>query len=427
MTESSEQKPRIEIMAPAGSYASLAAAIRSGADSVYFGVGGLDMRSHSAKDFTLRDLRRVARICRWCGVRSYLALNIVLYDEDLPRMREICETALKVGINAVIATDIAAVCYASSLGLEVHTSVQANISNIEAVAYYARYADVVVLARELNLEQIEAIYRQIRERDIRGPSGELVCIELFVHGALCVAIAGKCYMSLAAYNSSANRGACFQSCRRAYRLTDSETGEQFELDNRYVMSPRDLCTIGSLNRLAEAGARIFKIEGRGRSPDYVATTVRVYREARDELLSSGIGKQLDPQRISRWKHDLRAVFNRGFWEGGYYCGSRLGEWSAEGHSQATKKRLFLGRLSNYYSKIGVAELPLEHASLAKGDEILVTGPTTGAVQQKVSELCSEGESSEQAERGCRATFTTLNKVRRRDRVFKLVDREGDHD
>jgi putative protease len=328
-------------MAPAGSYASLSAAIRAGADSVYFGVDKLNMRSRAASPFHLGDLKRIARICRWCGVKSYLALNVIVYDDELGIMQEVCDAAKAARIDAVIASDISCIEYARSIGLEVHISVQANISSIGSVKFYARYADVMVLARELTLEQISTIGNAIKEQDIRGPKGELVQIELFAHGALCVAISGKCYMSLGCYNQSANRGACFQNCRRAYRLVDVETGDELEVQNQYIMSPRDLCTLPHLDKLAEAGVSVFKLEGRARTAQYVGTVTKAYRAGLDAVEAG----TFDPENFQPLEAGLASVFNRGFWDGGYYCGEKMGEWAASGHSQATHKRIELGTVS----------------------------------------------------------------------------------
>jgi putative protease len=408
-------RKRFELMAPAGSYASLSAAIRSGADSVYFGVDKLNMRSRAASPFGLDDLKRIARICRWCGVKSYLALNVIVYDDELETMREICDAAKTACVDAIIASDISAIEYAHSIGLEVHISVQANVSNIGAVRFFARYADVMVLARELTMDQISAIATAIREEDIRGPRGELVQIELFAHGALCVAISGKCYMSLGCYNQSANRGACFQNCRRAYRLVDVETGDELEVQNRYVMSPKDLCTLQHIDRLAEAGVTVFKLEGRARTPQYVRVVVQAYREALDAVEAGTFDeKDFRPQ-----DKGLQTVFNRGFWDGGYYLGSRMGEWAASGHSQATHKRVQLGVVSNYFAKIGVCEFTLWQQELLPGCELLVEGPTSGAVQTRVESLRVDGEPAGKALKGDKVTFALPEKVRRQDKVFLL--------
>ncbi|MEN7972458.1 MAG: peptidase U32 family protein [Verrucomicrobiota bacterium] len=406
---------QFELMAPAGSYGALSAAIRGGADSVYFGVDKLNMRSRAASPFSLGDLRRIVRICRWCGVKSYLALNVIVYDEELATMREICDAAKTANIDAVIASDISAIEYARSIGLEVHISVQANISNISAVKFYAQYADVMVLARELTLDQITAIGNAIREEDIRGPKGELVQIELFAHGALCVAISGKCYMSLGQYNQSANRGACFQNCRRAYRITDVETGDELEVQNRYIMSPKDLCTLPHLDKLAEAGVAVYKLEGRARTAQYVDIVTRAYRAGLDAVEAG----TFRPEDFDPLEAGLADVFNRGFWDGGYYCGEKMGEWAASGHSQAEYKRIQLGVVTNYFSKIGVCEFTLWQKELLPGCELLVEGPTTGAVQTVAESIRVDGQPADRAVKGDKVTFAVPEKVRRQDKVFLL--------
>ncbi|QBG45940.1 U32 family peptidase [Verrucomicrobia bacterium S94] len=410
-----KKKSRFELMAPAGSYASLAAAIRAGADSVYFGVDRLNMRSRAASPFTLDDLKRIARICRWCGVKSYLALNVIVYDDELETMRQICDAAKAANLSAIIASDISAIEYAHSIGLEVHVSVQANISNFGAVKFYSRYADVMVLARELTLEQIKGIHRAIVEQDIRGPKGELVQIELFAHGALCVAISGKCYMSLGCYNKSANRGSCFQNCRRAYRLVDVETGDELEVQNRYIMSPKDLCTLPHLDKLAEAGVSVYKLEGRARTAQYVSTVTKAYRRGLDAVEAGSF----DSENFRPLEAGLAEVFNRGFWDGGYYCGEQMGEWAASGHSQATHKRAEQGLVTNYFSKIGVVEFKLWQQELLPGCEMLIEGPTTGAVQFRVDEFRVNGRPAEKAFKNDMVTFAVPEKVRRNDKVFLL--------
>jgi len=410
-----KKKNKLELMAPAGSYASLSAAIRAGADSIYFGVDKLNMRSRAASPFSLNDLKRIARICRWCGVKSYLALNVIVYDDELESMREICDAAKAANIDAIIASDISAVEYARSIGLEVHISVQANISNIGAVRFFARYADVMVLARELTLEQIEIISKTIHEENITGPKGELVQIELFAHGALCVAISGKCYMSLGCYNKSANRGSCFQNCRRAYRLTDVETGDELEVQNQYIMSPKDLCTLPHLDKLAEAGVSVYKLEGRARTAQYVSTVTKAYRAGLDAV-EEGI---FEADNFNPLEAGLAEVFNRGFWDGGYYCGEKMGEWAAVGHSQATHKRIELGTVSNYFAKVGVVEFTLWQQELLPGCELLVEGPTTGAVQTHVESLRVDGQPADRAVKNDKVTFALPEKARRQDKVFLL--------
>lgn len=406
---------KLELMAPAGSYAALSAAIRAGADSVYFGVDKLNMRARAASPFQLSDLRRIARICRWCGVKSYLALNVIVYDEELETLREICAVAKAARIDAVIASDLAAIEAARAVGLDVHLSVQANISNLAAVRFYARYADVMVLARELTLTQITALSEAIRTEQITGPAGRLVQIELFAHGALCVAISGKCYMSLGQFNQSANRGACYQNCRRAYRLTDVETGDELEVQNQYIMSPKDLCTLAHLDQLAAAGASVFKLEGRARTPQYVGTVVRAYRAGLDAV-EAGTFK---PEDFDPFDAGLAEVFNRGFWEGGYYCGEKMGEWAASGHSQATYKRIQLGVVSNYFARSGVVEFLLWQQELLAGSQLLVEGPTTGAVHVSLDALRVDGQPVDGAVKGDRVTFASPEKVRRQDKVYLL--------
>ncbi|MDF7826233.1 U32 family peptidase [Pontiellaceae bacterium B12227] len=406
---------KFELMAPAGSYASLSAAIRGGADSVYFGVDKLNMRSRAASPFSLNDLKRIARICRWCGVKSYLALNVIVYDDELGIMREICDAAKAANVDAIIAADISAIEYAHSIGLEVHISVQANVSNIGSVKFFARYADVIVLARELTLEQITTIGNAIKEQDIRGPKGELVQIEMFAHGALCVAISGKCYMSLGCYDKSANRGSCFQNCRRAYRLTDVETGDELEVQNRYIMSPKDLCTLPHLDKLAEAGVTVYKLEGRARTAQYVSTVTKAYRAGLDAVEEG----TFEPENFQPLEAGLADVFNRGFWDGGYYCGEKMGEWAASGHSQATVKRIELGHVTNFFAKIGVVEFKLWQQELLPGCEILVEGPTTGAVQIHLESLRVDGQPADKAVKNDMVTFALPEKVRRQDKVFLL--------
>ena len=419
----------IELMAPAGSPAALSAAIDAGADSVYFGVGKLNMRARSA-DFTADDLPGIAARCREAGVKSYLALNTLVYDDELNEMRALCDAAKAAGVSAVIATDIATIETARSIGLEVHISVQANVANFQALEFYSRYADTVVLARELTLEQISNVWKNVQARDVRGPSGEPVRLELFGHGALCVAVSGKCYMSLAQNNHSANRGACLQTCRRSYRVTDEETGEELVIDNRHVMSPKDLCTVQYLDQIAAAGVSVLKIEGRARTADYVAVTTRVYREALDALAAG----TYDPANCRPWIAELSKVFNRGFWHGGYYCGKPLGEWSGKSHSQATEQRDQIGVLSNFFSKPGVAEFTLRKHELNPGDSLLIEGPTTGAVRFTAENLHVNGQPVESAKPGDVVTLrlpcselrsaagALPGKARRQDKVFLLTAR-----
>ena len=404
-------------MAPAGSEAAMTAAIQAGADSIYFGVGKLNMRSRSA-NLTIDDLPAIAERCRTAGVKSYLALNTLVYDDELEETRLLCEAAHAAGVSAVIATDIATIETARSIGLQVHISVQANVANFQALQFYARYADTVVLARELTLEQISTLWKKVQEHDVRGPAGELVRLELFGHGALCVAVSGKCYMSLAQYNQSANRGSCFQTCRRAYRVTDEETGEELVIDNKYVMSPKDLCTLEVLDRIAATGISVLKIEGRARTADYVSTVIRVYREALDALAAG----TYDPADCTDWMEQLGRVFNRGFWKGGYYCGKKLGEWSGNAHSQATEARDEIGVLSNFFGKLNVAEFTLRKHSIQPGDSLLIEGPTTGALRFTVEKIHVAGEPSNSATPGDVVTLALPAKARRQDKVFLLTQK-----
>ncbi|WP_299579054.1 peptidase U32 family protein [uncultured Sunxiuqinia sp.] len=405
----------IEIMAPVGSYESLAAAIQGGAGSVYFGVEKLNMRSRSSNNFTLEDLRKIVDIATKHGVKTYLTVNIIVFDNELDKLHEIIDAAKEAGITAIIASDIAAIAYAHSVGVEVHISTQVNITNIEAVKFYAQYADVVVLAREMNLGRVWEISKQIKEQNITGPAGKLIQIEMFVHGALCMAVSGKCYLSLQEMNSSANRGSCMQTCRRAYTVTDKETGAELEVDNEYIMSPKDLKTIHFLNKLLDAGVSVLKIEGRARSPEYVKTVVECYREAVDAYFNN----EFTDEKISAWDECLKTVFNRGFWDG-YYLGQRLGEWSKNYGSVATKRKLYLGKGMNYFSKLGVAEFKMEAGKLQVGDEILITGPTTGVVEATVEEIRVDLKPVEETKRGERFSIKLGQTIRRSDKLYKIV-------
>jgi putative protease len=412
---SMKKEPAVELMAPAGSKAALSAAINAGADSVYFGIGKLNMRARSA-DFGPTDLLEIARQCNQANVKSYLALNTIVYDNEFEEMQSLCDAAKSANVSAVIATDIATIEYAHSIGMEVHISVQANVANFEALKFYSRYADTIVLARELTLQQIASIHRQTVEQNVCGPSGKPIRLELFGHGALCVAISGKCYMSLAQYNASANRGACFQTCRRAYRITDEETGEELMIDNKHVMSPKDLCTVQYLDQIADAGISVLKIEGRARTADYIAITTRVYREALDALADGSY----DPNGCEEWIERLASVFNRGFWHGGYYCGKKLGDWAGSSHSQATEKRDQIGTVSNFFGKLSVTEFPLIKHSIKNGDPLLIEGPTTGAIRFTTENLHVDGKPAECAKPGNLVTLKTPAKVRRQDKVFLLT-------
>lgn len=405
----------IEIMAPVGSRESLTAAFQVGADSVYFGVGRLNMRSRSSDNFGIDDLHEVAGLCREKGVKSYLTVNSVLYEEDLPDMRHLVDEANKAGVSAIIAADVAAMAYARSVGMEVHLSTQLNISNTEALSFYAQFADVAVLARELNLDQVSNIHTHIVERNLCGPSGRPVRIEMFCHGALCMAISGKCYLSLHEYGASANRGACYQLCRRGYTVKDKETNVELDIENQYIMSPKDLKTIHFMNKMLDAGVRVFKIEGRARGADYVKTVVGCYREAIDACLDGTFTQE----RIEGWNQRLATVFNRGFWDG-YYLGQRLGEWTHEYGSSATKRKILIGKGVKYFSKLKVAEFRLESQSLRVGDEILVTGPTTGAIEALVSEIRFDGKSVEEALKGQSISIPLEEKIRPSDKLYKVV-------
>ena len=408
-----------EIMAPVGSRDSLAAAIQAGAGSVYFGIGQLNMRSHSANHLTIDDLKDIALPCKEHGIKSYLTVNTIIYGEDLAAMREICDAAKEADISAVIACDVAVMTYCNRIGLEVHLSTQLNISNIEALKFYAQFADVVVLARELRLEQVAEIYRQINEQDIRGPRGERIRIEMFCHGALCMAVSGKCYMSLHDANRSANRGECIQICRRSYILTDAETGNEIEVDNKYLMSPKDLKTVRFIDRLMEAGVRVFKIEGRARGPEYVYTVVNCYKEAMQSVLDG----TFTDEKKDLWDQRLATVFNRGFWDG-YYLGQRLGEWNKNYGSNATEKKQLVGKVIKYFSRLGVAEVAVEACEFSVGDKMLITGPTTGAMWLTPDEIRYELKPVETALQRQRVSIPVPGKVRPNDKLFKLVKSEA---
>lgn len=391
-------RKELEIMAPAGNFECLLAAVEGGADSVYFGVGHLNMRSHSAGNFTREDLPEVMRICRAYGLKGYLTLNITLYGEDLEEAYRTLDAAREAGVDAIIASDMAAILYCRRIGLEVHISTQLSISNTEALRFYAQWADVVVLARELRLEQVKAIHDAILRENITGPSGRPVRIEMFAHGAFCMAISGKCHLSLAAYGESANRGACLQACRRGYLLTDYETGHEIHVDNKYLMSPKDLCTIDFADKFVAAGVKVFKIEGRARGADYVKLTARCYREAADAVADGSFTEE----KGAAWKQQLAAVFNRGFWDG-YYLGARMGEWSAIYGSQASRKKIYLGKVTNWFDRIGVAEIQVEAAPLQRGDELLFIGPTTGIVECRADDLRLDFEAAESVPQGRRCS------------------------
>ena len=404
-----------EIMAPVGSRESLAAAIQAGANSVYFGIGQLNMRSHSANHFTIDDLRDIASTCNSHGIKTYLTVNTIIYDGDIDTMHEIVDAAKEAHISAVIASDVAVMTYCNRIGVEVHLSTQLNISNIEALRFYAQFADVVVLARELNMDQVAAIYRQIEEQLICGPKGELIRIEMFCHGALCMAVSGKCYMSLHNANRSANRGECVQICRRSYTVTDNETGNQLEIDNKYIMSPKDLKTIRFIDRMMESGVRVFKIEGRARGPEYVYTVVSCYREA----IGSVIDGTFTEERKDGWDERLATVFNRGFWDG-YYQGQTLGEWNKHYGSAATEKKVLVGKVMKYFSKLSVAEVAVEATTFDRGDRLLITGPTTGVMYLDATEIRYDLHPVDTAQQGWRVSIPVSGKVRPNDKLFKLV-------
>lgn len=406
------ERKDFEIMAPVGSYESLVAAVQGGADAIYFGIEGLNMRANSANNFTIDDLHKIADYCHEHGLKSYLTVNTVIYDNDIDTMHKIIGAAKEARISAIIASDLAAILYARSIGVEVHISTQVNISNSEAVKFYSQYADVVVLARELNLEQVYNIHQSIIKNDIRGPHGELVRIEMFCHGALCMAVSGKCYMSLHEMNRSANRGACGQICRRSYTVTDCDTGEQLDIENQYIMSPKDLKTIHFMNKMIDAGVRVFKIEGRARGPEYVRTAVSCYNEA----INSYIDGSFSEEKVADWDQRLAAIFNRGFWNG-YYLGQRLGEWTSKYGSSATRIKVYCAKGIRYFSKIGVAEFQMEAGELHVGDEVIITGPTTGAVPVKIEEIRVDLKPVEMTRKGERFSIKIADKIRPSDKMF----------
>ncbi len=404
-----------EVMAPVGSRESLAAAIQAGADSVYFGIGKLNMRSHSANHFNIDDLREIAATCNEHGIKTYLTVNTIIYDDDIATMKQIIDAAKEAGISAVIASDVAVMSYCNEVGEEVHLSTQLNITNIEALKFYSRFADVSVLARELNMDQVKEIHEQIIAQNVCGPMGQQIRIEMFCHGALCMAVSGKCYLSLANANRSANRGECVQICRRSYTVTDNETGNELEIDNKYVMSPKDLKTIRFIDRMMDAGVRVFKIEGRARGPEYVYTVVKCYKEA----IQSVLDDTLTEEKKDEWDKQLAKVFNRGFWDG-YYQGQTLGEWNKHYGSAATEKKVIVGKVVKYFSKLGVAEVAVEASDFNKGDKLLITGPTTGVMYLNADEIRFDLNCVEKAEQGTRVSIPVLGKVRPSDKLYKLV-------
>ena len=403
-------------MAPVGSYETLIAAIQGKADAIYFGIGKLNMRSKSTNNFTVNDLEKIVGICKQNNLKAYVTVNTVMYDNDIAEMKETINACKQFGVHAIIASDLAVLNYAKSIGVEIHISTQQNISNTESVKFFAQYADVVVLARELNMNQVKTIYSAIENEKIVGPKGEPIKIEMFAHGALCMAISGKCYLSLHEYKHSANRGECLQICRRAYTITDKETNAQLEVDNEYIMSPKDLCTIGFIDRLFDAGVRVLKIEGRARSAEYVKTVSECYNEAINSYCEGSYNKE----KIEAWTAKLSTVYNRGFWDG-YYLGRKLGEWSEIYGSKATKKKVYIGKCLNYFSKINVAEFIVETNTVEKGDEIIIIGPTTGVIETTMDEIRVDLKPTEKAIKGEKFSIPVNTVVRRADKLYKLIE------
>ncbi len=407
-----------EIMAPVGSREALAAALQAGADSIYFGIEALNMRAHSANHFTIRDLHEIAETCANHGVKSYLTVNTIIYDTDLELMQQICRAAKEAGISAVIASDVAVLSYCQEIGQEVHLSTQLNISNVEALRFYARFADVAVLARELNLEQVAHIHRAIEDEQICGPSGKPIRLEMFCHGALCMAVSGKCYLSLQNLGRSANRGECMQVCRRSFTVTDRETGMELDVDNKYIMSPKDLKTIGFMDKMVEAGVSVFKIEGRARAAEYVYTVVKCYKEALRAVLDG----TFSPERVAEWNKQLATVFNRGFWDG-YYLGQKMGEWSKVYGSQATERKQYIGKGQKYFSRLGVGEFLLEAGGFQVGDKLLIVGPTTGAHYVTATDIHGDHGPVQKAEKGMRVSIPVPEKTRPSDKLYLIVSSE----
>lgn len=407
-----------EIMAPVGSREALAAALQAGADSIYFGIEALNMRAHSANHFTIRDLHEIAETCANHGVKSYLTVNTIIYDTDLELMQQICRAAKEANISAVIASDVAVLSYCQEIGQEVHLSTQLNISNVEALRFYARFADVAVLARELNLEQVAHIHRAIEEEQICGPSGKPIRLEMFCHGALCMAVSGKCYLSLQNLGRSANRGECMQVCRRSFTVTDRETGMELDVDNKYIMSPKDLKTIGFMDKMVEAGVSVFKIEGRARAAEYVYTVVKCYKEALRAVLDG----TFSPERVAEWDKQLATVFNRGFWDG-YYLGQKMGEWSKVYGSQATERKQYIGKGQKYFSRLGVGEFLLEAGGFQVGDKLLIVGPTTGAHYVTATDIHGDHGPVQKVEKGMRVSIPVPEKTRPSDKLYLIVSSE----
>ncbi|GAB4280318.1 MAG: peptidase U32 family protein [Marinilabiliales bacterium] len=406
----------IEIMSPVGSFESLMAAIQGGAGSVYFGIDKLNMRAKSSINFTATDLEKIVAICDEHNVKTYLTVNTIMYDDDIQTMKNIIDLAGKHNVNAIIASDISAILYARSIGVEVHASTQINVSNIEALKFYSQYCDVIVLARELNLDQVRYISEKIKTEKITGPSGNLVRLEMFIHGALCMAVSGKCYLSLHEKNYSANRGQCLQTCRKSYIVTEKESGYELEIDNEYIMSPKDLKTIHFLNKILDSGVTVLKIEGRARSPEYVKTVTECYSQAVKSIFEGSYNKE----KIEQWDKKLSKVFNRGFWDG-YYLGQKLGEWSHQYGSQATKRKIYIAKTTNYFSNIKVGEFIIETGDIEVGDEIIIIGPTTGVVEMQVAEIRVDKKPVNKAIKGQRFSMPVNQLVRRSDRLYKLVD------
>ena len=402
-------------MSPVGSYESLMAAIQAGANSVYFGVGTLNMRSRSAANFTLDDMRNIGEICQTHHVRTYLTVNTIIYDEEIKLMRQLVDAAKQQNISAIIASDLAVIQYARKIGMEIHISTQCNITNIEAVRFFSQYADVMVTARELSLKQVGTIIRQIKEQNITGPSGNLVEIEIFAHGALCMAVSGKCYLSLDNFNYSANRGACLQPCRRAYHVEDADNEIDLMIDHKYIMSPKDLCTIGFLDKILQVGVKVLKIEGRGRSPEYVKTVTRCYREAANAYFAGTYCEE----NVNKWMEDLQNVYNRGFWDG-YYLGRELGEWTERYGSQARKTKVYVGRVTNFFTKLNVAEVKIESNSIQLQDEIVIIGPTTGVYEDTLQEIRVDLKAVSLAQKGDVCSIPAHDIIRRNDKLYKII-------
>ena len=413
------KKQKVELLAPVGSFDSLQAAINGGADAIYFGVEQLNMRTRSAQSFYISDIKEISAVCKKNGIKAYITLNTVMYEHDMQLLQAILKEVKKCRIDAVIASDFAVIEYCSQHGIPLHISTQANVSNIESVKFFSRFADVIVLARELTLKQVQHITDEIKRKKIKGPSGELIKIEIFVHGALCMAVSGKCYMSLHTQNASANRGACVQNCRRPYIVTDAETGEELKIEGEYIMSPKDLCTIDILDQVIESGVDVLKIEGRTKGADYVQVVTKCYREAIDSIAEGSYSKE----KIEAWKGELTKVYNRSFWEG-YYLGRQLGEWTPQPGSAATEKKLYIGKGTKYYPKIGVGEFIIEAGMLKAGDTLMITGPKCGMVKEKMEVLTVNGEKAAEAVKGDKITFPFGTKVTPADKLYKIV--EGAH-